>query len=137
MHEKSVDTFRVVGRLRMLFCIAGSWLTLACLVASCGAASHGKFLKMINDTPVTVTMRSCTGNYVADQRCSTPEKVAPQGAADFSLPRKSAPATEVKITGYGRQPLCFMVPPDTLRIQTYAVVEVTQVQPGGCLGFNA
>jgi hypothetical protein len=91
---------------------------------------------MINNTAVTVMMRSCTGNYAADQRCSAPEKVRARGSADFSLPPKSAPANEVKITGYGRDPLCFMVPPDTLRTRTYAVVDVTQVQPGNCLGFN-
>jgi hypothetical protein len=105
-------------------------------MAGCNAASRGAFLKMINDTPVTVTMRSCTGNYEASQRCSAPEKVAPQRSADFSLPPKDAPLTEVKITGYGGQPLCFMVPSNNLRVRTYAVVEVTQVQPGGCLGFN-
>jgi hypothetical protein len=120
----------------MIFCIAVSWLTVACLVAGCGAASRGKFLKVINDTAVTVTMRSCTGNYAADQRCSAPEKAGPRGSADFSLLPKSAPMKEVKVTGYGTQPLCFMVPPDTLRAMTYAVVDVTQVQPGNCLGFN-
>jgi hypothetical protein len=80
--------------------------------------------------------RSCTGNYVADQRCSAPEKAAPQRSAYFSLPRKDAPGTEVKITGYGGRPLCFMVPSNTLRFRTYAVAEVTQVQPGDCLRFN-
>lgn len=92
-------------------------------------------LEDINDTPVTVVMRSCTGNYAADQRCSAPEKVAPRSSADFSLPRKSV-GKEVRVTGYGRQPLCFRVPPDTLPVRTYAVVDVTQVQPGNCLGFN-
>jgi hypothetical protein len=118
----------------MLFCIAVAWLTVAFLVASCGAASGGKFLKMINDTAVTVMMRSCTGNYAADQRCSAPQQVRPRGSADFSLAAKSAPTTEVKVTGYGGQPLCFMVPPVTLPAD--AVVDVTQVQPGNCLGFN-
>ncbi len=136
MREFSVDTVRAMSRSRTLFCIAVSWLTVACLVASCGAASRGKFLRMINDTGATVMMRSCTGDYAADQRCSTPEKVGPRGSADFSLSPVSAPTKEVKITGYGVQPLCFMVPPDTLRAGTYAVVEVTQAQPGNCLGFN-
>jgi hypothetical protein len=118
----------------MLCCTAVSWLTVACLLASCGSTSHGKFLKMTNDTPVTVTMRSCTGNHAADQRCSAPQKVAPRGSADFSLQPKSAPLKTVRITGYGKQPLCFTVPPDTLPANAF--VDVTQVQPGGCLGFN-
>jgi hypothetical protein len=120
----------------MLFWIAVSWPTFACLVAGCGAASHGKVLKMINDTSVTVIMRSCTGNYAADQQCSAPDEVAPRSSADFSLPGKSAPAKQVRITGYGRQALCFMVPPDSLPTRTYVVVDVTQLQPGDCLGFN-
>jgi hypothetical protein len=109
-------------------------LTVACLLASCGSASSGKFLKMTNDTPVTVMMTLCAGNSAADQRCSAPQKVAPRGSADFSLQPKSAPLKMVRITGYGRQPLCFTVPPDTLAADAF--VEVTQVQPGGCLGFN-
>jgi hypothetical protein len=118
----------------MLVCIAVSSLTLAGLLASCSTTSHGKFLKMINDTPVTVTMTLCTENYAAGQRCSAPQKVAPQGSADFSLPPKNAPVQMVRTSGYGRQPLCFIVPPDTLPANAF--VDVTQVQPGGCPGFN-
>jgi hypothetical protein len=118
----------------MLCCIAVSCLTVSCLLASCGSASNGKFLKMTNDTPVTVMMTLCTGNYAADQRCSASRKVAARGSADFSLPAKSAPLRMVRITGYGKQPLCFVVPPDTLPADAFA--DVTQVQPGGCLGFN-
>jgi hypothetical protein len=118
----------------MLVCIAVSPLTLGCLLASCGSASDGKFLKMTNDTPVTVTMTLCTENYAVGQRCSAPQKVAPRGSAHFSLPPKSALPKVVRISGYGRQPLCFVVPPDTLPADAFA--DVTQVQPGGCLGFN-
>lgn len=132
----AVGRFQLVGRPRMLFSIAVSGLTVACVVTGCGAANHGTFLKMINNTTVTVMMRSCTGDYAADQRCSAPEKIAPRGSAEFSFPPKSAPMKEVKITGYGRQPLCFMVPPHTLPTGAYAVADVTQVQPGGCLGSD-
>lgn len=132
----AVGKFQLVSRPRMLFSLAVSGLTVACVVAGCGAANHGAFLKMINNTTVTVMMRSCTGDYAADQRCSAPQKIAPRGSAEFSLPPKNAPMKEVKITGYDRQPLCFMVPPRTLPAGAYAVVDVTQVQPGNCLGSN-
>jgi hypothetical protein len=111
---------------------------MGCSVAGCetssSGGSSGKALKMINNTSVTVTMKSCPANVPQAHQCSAASRIAPNGSADFPL---SSQVRIVVITGYGGQPRCFTVPPARgLPADAKASViraSVTDANPAECI----
>lgn len=115
---------------------------VGCVAACGGSSGHaaGPFLRMVNDTPVVVTMKLCTGNTSVDQTCAAAKRVAPAGSADFPLPGARSQVRMVVIRGYGPSPVCFTAPPASMlrmRPGTHATVRVTQVRAGECFGAAA
>jgi hypothetical protein len=115
-------------------------LALACSTVGCATESsnsttarHGTILTMVNDTPVTVTMKSCPANSPQALQCSAAFRIAPRGSAEFPLSEPAGyPARQVVITGYGRQPRCFLIPPSNLPDSVLAYV--TQSHQNMCTG---
>ena len=114
-------------------------LVLACLTAGCGTSSssttarHGIILTMVNHTSVTVTMKSCPANTPQALQCSAVSTVGPGGSAEFPWPGSTGhQARQVVIGGYGRQLLCFLIPPNSLPKNVLA--DVTQSQQSMCTG---
>lgn len=107
-------------------------LALACSIAGCG--TPGKILKMVNNTAVTVTMKSCPADLPQAQQCADVSTIAPKGSADFPLSKATAasPGQLVVITGYGSQPRCFLIPPSD--IPADATADVTDAQADMCIG---
>jgi hypothetical protein len=118
-----------MGLPRMTACLTALGLAVACSVAGCG--TPGKSLQMINNTPVTVTMKSCPANAAQAQRCSAVSRIAPRGSADFPLSSPGGQAWLVVITGYDGQ-RCFTVPTNQLPEDVKAYV--TDADPGSCIG---
>jgi hypothetical protein len=100
--------------------------------ATSGSGSPGKSLKMINNTSVTVTMKSCPANAAQAQQCSAISRIAPGGSAGFPLSSPGSAVRNVVITGYGGQPRCFPVP--TTNLPADATAYVTDASSAGCTG---
>ena len=107
-------------------------LALACLIAGCGAP--GKVLKIVNNTAVSVTLKSCPADLSQAQQCSGVSTIAPKGAADFPLSKAAAGSSGqlVVITGYGSQPRCFLIPSSDMPEDV--AVDVTEAQTDMCIG---
>jgi hypothetical protein len=120
-----------MARPRTIVCLWLLGLALACSIAGCG--TPGKTLKMVNNTAVTVTMKSCPADASQAQQCSGISTIAPKGSADFplSIPTGS-PAELVVITGYGSKPRCFLMPPS--EIPKDFLADVTDAQTDECTG---
>jgi hypothetical protein len=114
----------------MIVCLVVLGFMFSCSIVGCG--TPGKSLKMINNTSVTVTMRSCTGNTAQARQCSTAVKITPNGSADFPLSSPGSGRRLVVITGYGRQPRCMIVP--TTNLPESATADVTDANSGNCFG---
>jgi hypothetical protein len=124
-----------MNRPGMIVCLVVPGLALSCSIVGCGTSdggTPGKSLEMINNTSVTVTMRSCPGNTAQAQQCSTVVKIAPNGSADFPLSSPGSGMRLVVITGYGGQPRCLIVP--TTHLPESAKADVTDANSADCVG---
>jgi hypothetical protein len=114
---------------------------LGLALSGCGTRTHsngtpGKYLKVINNTGATVTMKSCTASAAQAKDCVGAARIAPGGAADFPLAAAGTQVRLVVITGYRSQPVCFPIPPASLPVRKYATVHVTGAQTGNCIGLH-
>lgn len=120
----------------VIVCLIALGLTLTYSIAGCsasGSGSAGKSLKMINNTSVTVTMKSCPANAAAQaQQCSALAQIEPGGSAGFPLSSPGSAVRNVVITGYGGQPRCFTVP--TADLPADATAYVTDASSAVCTG---
>lgn len=119
-----------MNRWGIAVCLIAVELAVSCSIAGCG--TPGKSLKMINNTSVTVTLKSCPAIAAQAQQCSAAAKVAPNGSADFPLSSPGVGIRLVVITGYDGQTRCFIVP--TTNLPEDAVADVTDANSAGCTG---
>lgn len=124
-----------MNRPRKVVCVIALGLALSCSVASCGisdgGSTSGKFLEIVNNTSVTVTMQSCPGIASDPQQCATAVRIPPNGSADFPLLSPGSGGRIVVITGYDGK-ACLPVP--TTHLRADAIADVTEANSGLCFG---
>lgn len=123
--------------LMRLACLAAAALALASASAGCAASAParapGASLQMTNDTPVTVTMKSCPANLARAQQCTDVARVRPDGTGSFPIPAYSRESVVrlVVITGYQRLPRCFIIPGNSAHDFR---AKVTDADNSDCMG---
>jgi hypothetical protein len=128
-----------MARMMRLARLMGAGLALASASAGCAASTPGASLQMMNNTPVTVTMKSCPAELAKAQQCTDIARIRPDGSETFPLRAESRGSVVrlVVITGYQRLPRCFEIPPIFAHVwvKVYVIrAKVTDADNSSCMG---
>jgi hypothetical protein len=114
----------------MAGCLVGLGLAVGWTITGCGVPARS--LKLVNDTPATVTIQFCSGRAPQAQQCSAAVTIAPNGSAHFPFQSPGSGARLVVVSGYSDdgQPGCISVP--TTNLQESAEANVTDADSVDC-----